>query len=117
MAETTRQVLRMAGVNPSRFSLEWASAAEGPQFVQLITGCVKEIRELGPLGEGTDEAGAAEVARRLDAAVKAASATKIRTAYGTLARSLHKSGDYSPEAIAEGVGKKLVPAFEKQLGL
>ncbi len=37
-------------------SLEWVSAAEGPRFVDLITGFTNCIKELGPLGssEGLD---------------------------------------------------------------
>lgn len=37
-------------------SLEWVSAAEGPRFVDLITGFTNRIKELGPLGwsEGLD---------------------------------------------------------------
>ena len=115
MAEGTRQVLKMCGVNPERFSLEWASAAEGPRFVQIITDFCNKVKEMGPLGSGEGEPGIDEVQKKLAAAVKAAQNTKVRTAFGTLARSLHKSGDYSDTSIMEGVEKKLVPAFAKVL--
>ena len=113
MAESTRQVLKMCGIDPERFALEWASAAEGPRFVQIITEFVNKIKGLGPLGDGEGEAGRDEVERRLAAAIKAATNTKVRTAFGTLARSLHKSGSYDRDSIVEGVEKKVVPAVEK----
>jgi hypothetical protein len=111
MAEVARQALADAGVNPDRMSLEWASAAEGPRFVELITSYVNRIKGLGALGEGENEPGADVIARRLSAAVKAAGARKPRTAFGTLAKKLHKSGDYSPESVAEAVKKKVMPGL------
>ena len=113
MAETTRQVLKMCGVLPERFSLEWASAAEGPRFVQIITDFCNRIKALGPTGKAEGEPGWDEIQAKLDAAIKAAQNTKVRTAFGTLARSLHKGGDYSQDAISQGVEKKVVPAFSK----
>lgn len=115
MAESVRQVLKMCGVNPERFDLEWASAAEGPRFVQLITDYCMKIKELGPLGEGEGEPGHDEIMKKLEVAVKAANNTKVRTAFGTLAKNLNKAGQCDEAAIQEGVLKKVVPAFEKQL--
>ena len=117
MAETARTVLRMCGVLPERFAIEWASAAEGPRFVEIVTSFIKKIKELGPLGTADGEPGPDELRRRLEAAVKAASNLKVRTAFGTLARSIKKSGDYSEEAVREGVMAKLAPQFEKHLAL
>ncbi len=114
MAETCRQVLNGAGVNSDRLALEWASAAEGPRFVELITGYVNRIKALGPLGEGPSEAGE-HLERRLDAAVKAAESLKVRTVYGNLAKKFHKAGDYSPEAISAGVREKIYPAFRREM--
>jgi hypothetical protein len=111
MAEVARQALSDAGVNPERMSLEWASAAEGPRFVELITSYVGKIKGLGVLGEGENEPGSEVIARRLAAAVKAAGARKPRTAFGTLAKKLHKSGDYSPETVAEAVRTKVMPGL------
>ncbi len=113
MAETCKQVLKDVGVSPDRMSLEWASAAEGPRFVELITSYVNNIKSLGPLGKGPEEAGKI-VKRRLAASVKAASVPKVRTAFGNLAKRLHKSSDYSPEAISKGVSEKVLPAFRKE---
>jgi len=114
MAETCHQVLKDVGVNPDRMVLKWASAAEGPRFVELVTQYVASIKEMGPLGEGEGESSPKEIAERLEAAVKAAEVAKVRTSYGNVAKNLHKSGDYSPETIREVVEKKILPSFRKE---
>ncbi len=114
MAEVARQALADAGVNPQRMSLEWASAAEGPRFVELITSYVNKIKGLGALGQGENEPEADVIARRLSAAVKAAGARKPRTAFGTLAKKMAKSGDYSPEAVSEAVRTKVMPGLRAE---
>ncbi len=113
MAEAARQALEDIGVDPERMELEWASAAEGPRFVELITRCVNSIKEKGPLGTESNEA-EEDVKRKLEAAVEAASASKVRTSFGMLAKKFHKDGDYSPEAIKEAVAAKFTPAFRKE---
>jgi len=55
IAETCRQALEDAGVNPDRMALEWASAAEAPRFVELITRYVSDIKSMGPLGSAEGE--------------------------------------------------------------
>jgi hypothetical protein len=111
MAEAARQMLDDIGVDSSRMSLQWASAAEAPRFVELITGYVSDIKSKGALGTGENEADASTLRRRLDAAVKAAAGRKPRTAFGMLAKKLGKDNDYSPEAIAKGVKAKVIPGF------
>lgn len=111
MAEAARQMLDDIGVDSSRMSLQWASAAEAPRFVELITGYVSDIKSRGALGTGEGEADAATLKRRLDAAVKAAAGRKPRTAFGMLAKKLGKDKDYSPEAISTGVKTKIIPGF------
>ncbi len=113
MAEAAKQALEDIGIDPERMELQWASAAEGPRFVELITNCVNSIKEKGPLGTAAHEAGD-DVNRRLEAAVKAASASKVRTSFGTLAKKFHKEGDYSPETIREAIAAKVTPAFRKE---
>ena len=43
--------MEIAGVKPERLALEWASAAEAPLYVELITQFTNQVKELGPLGE------------------------------------------------------------------
>lgn len=114
VAETCRQFLEDCGVNPDRLALEWASAAEAPRFVELITGYVARIKDTGPLGSAEGEVDAKTMRRRLKAAVKAAGARKPRTVLGNLAKRLAKEGDYSKEAIAKGVSSKILPALRAE---
>jgi len=95
-------------------SLEWVSAAEAPRFTKLITSYVSSIKSLGPLGSADGEGGEDLVQRHLRAGVKAASARKVRTALGKLAKDMHKSGDYDPKDISSGVAKKVLPAFRQE---
>ena len=114
MAETCRQFLKDCGVDPERMSLEWASAAEAPRFVELITGYVSKIKDKGPLGEAEGEEEREKLIRHLKAGVKAAQARKPRTALGTLSKKLHKEGNFSKEAITEGVKAKILPALRSE---
>ncbi len=114
MAETCRQFLADCGINPERLALEWASAAEAPRFVELITGYVNSIKEKGEIGSAEGEADSETIKRRLAAAVKAAEARKPRIALGNLAKRLHKEGDFSKEAIEKGVSSKILPALRAE---
>jgi hypothetical protein len=114
MVETCRQILKDVGVIPGRMALEWASAAEGPRFVEFMTGFVSRIKSMGPLGGGEGEAGEEVLARRLRAAVMAVEATKVRTAFGKLAKKMHASGDYGAETLAAGVAEKVLSAFRQE---
>jgi len=44
-----RNMLVQMGLEPERFRLVWASAAEGQQLADAITQMVEEVRRLGPL--------------------------------------------------------------------
>ena len=46
-----KKVLKDVGIREERYSLQWASAAEAPRFVQLITKFTAQIKELGPIGQ------------------------------------------------------------------
>jgi len=46
----TKHTLQQLGVEPERFRLVWASAAEGQQLAAAVDRFVDEVRELGPLG-------------------------------------------------------------------
>jgi len=94
--------------------LEWASAAEAPRFVELITRYVSDIKSMGPLGTAEGENEQDAIRMHLRAGVKAASARKVRTALGKLAKDMHKSYDYGLQVISEEVAKKVPPAFRKE---
>ncbi len=118
MAETCRQVFKEIGLNPDRMALEWASAAEGPRFVELITKYVARIRNLGQLGSLEGEAPKNVLERRLEAALKAAETPKVRTAYGNVAKKLHEAREvavYAPERISHEVSERILPTFRQEL--
>ena len=103
-------VLKEIGVNPERFSLKWASAAEAPRFVKLITEFTGRIKELGPLGraEGIDPA---EMRTRLERALAAVSSRKVRMVYGNTAKTIRKEGIFTQEYISGVIEEKLSKAI------
>ncbi len=102
------------GIRTERFYIDWASAAEGPRFVKLVTDFTERIKNLGPLGEA--EGTSWEVLKfRLEAARKLCKNMQFRAQYGNLAREIKKLGDYSPENISQLVEKKLLPRIRKQV--
>ena len=103
-------VLKEIGVNPERFSLQWASAAEAPRFVKLITEFTDKIKELGPLGqsEGIEPD---EIKARLDKALEAVSSRKVRMVFGNTTKSIRKEGIFTPEYINAVIEEKLSKAI------
>ncbi len=114
MAEVTKRIIELVGLNPARFRIDWASAAEAPRFVQIVTDFTETIKEIGPLGEpeGLDRE---TIKLRLGAARELCVKNRFRAAYGNLARAIKKEGDYSAESIARKVEEKLVPLIKKEL--
>ncbi len=109
-----RRILDTVGIRRERFVLDWASAAEGPRFVKLLTDFTEAVRKLGPLGEA--EGIPWETLRfRLEAARKLCKNMQFRAQYGNLAKEIKKLGDYSPENIAKLVEEKLVPRIRRQV--
>ena len=104
------KVLKEIGVNPERFSLQWASAAEAPRFVKLITEFTNKIKELGPLGQAEGIA-PDEMKARLDMALAAVSSRKVRMVFGMTTKSIRKEGIFTPEYINAVIGEKLSKAI------
>ena len=104
------KVLKEIGVNPERFSLQWASAAEAPRFVKLITEFTEKIKELGPLGQSEGIA-PDEMKTRLDKALEAVSSRKVRMVYGNTAKSIRKEGIFTQEYISGVIEEKLSKAI------
>jgi heterodisulfide reductase subunit A len=46
--ESTKELVKMLGIDEKRVRLEWISASEGKRFADVMTGFVNEIKELGP---------------------------------------------------------------------
>jgi F420-non-reducing hydrogenase iron-sulfur subunit len=101
-----KKVLTESGIRPERYNLQWASAAEAPRFVRLITDFTKQVRELGPLGEA-EGLSPDEVKARIDKALALVSDRKLRVGFGNVTKSLRKEGDFSEAHIAEVIEEKL----------
>jgi hypothetical protein len=103
-------VLKEIGINPARFSLQWASAAEAPRFVKLITEFTGKIKELGPLGQSEGIA-PDELQARLEKGLAAVSSRKVRMVYGTTAKAIRKEGIFTQDYISAVIGEKLNKAI------
>jgi len=103
-------VLKGIGVNPDRFSLQWASAAEAPRFVKLITEFTGKIKELGPLGqaEGIEPD---EMKVRLDKALAAVNSRKVRMVFGMTTKSIRKEGIFTSEYINGVIEEKMTKSI------
>ena len=103
-------VLKEIGLNPDRFSLQWASAAEAPRFVKLITEFTSNIKKLGPLGE-SEGIGPEELQARLGNGLAAVSSKKVRMVYGNTAKTIRKEGIFTQEYISGVIEEKLSKAI------
>jgi F420-non-reducing hydrogenase iron-sulfur subunit len=101
-----KKVLEEIGIKPERYDLQWASAAEAPRFVRLITDFTRRIKELGPLGEA-EGLSPDEVKLRIDKAIQLVSDRKLRMSLGNVTKSLRKDGDFSEEHIGKVIDEKM----------
>ena len=106
-----KKVLAEVGIKPERFNLQWASAAEAPRFVKLITEFTDNIKELGPIGDSeglSDE----EVKERLTKALDIVSGKKLRVVYGNMTKTMRKEGtNLTDDSIADLVEQKLTKSL------
>ena len=114
MEEFVRKILVKVGINSDRFALEWASAAEGPRFVKLITDFTTKIKSLGPLGE-PEGVSKDELLIKLFAARNALEKAKLRTGFGKLTKEFRKEGDYSDQIIKDKVNEKLTKSISAEI--
>lgn len=109
-----KKVLEGIGINPERYNLQWASAAEAPRFVKLITEFTAKIRQLGPLGQA-EGIKPEELRVRIDKALDLVNSQKLRMTFGTTTKSLRKDNDYSDAHLAEVFAAKLSKAINSGL--
>ena len=102
------------GIDSDRFVLKWASAAEGPRFVKLITDFTAKIKSLGPLGE-PEGVSKDELQIKLLAARSALEKAKLRTGLGNLTKGFRKEGDYSYQQIKDKVNEKLTKSIGTEI--
>jgi F420-non-reducing hydrogenase iron-sulfur subunit len=115
MEQFTRKLLTEAGVHEERLALDWASAAQAPLYVELITRFTERIRALGPLGTSEGRP-LEEIRQRLRAAVAAASSVKLRTQFGKLTQEMRQGKDYSPQVLETRISEKLNEAIRREMG-
>jgi hypothetical protein len=114
MEEFVRKILAKIGIDSDRFVLKWASAAEGPRFVKLITDFTDRIKALGPLRE-PDGINKDELQIKLLAARSALEKAKLRTGLGKLTKGFRKEGDYSDQIIKDKVNEKLAKSISAEI--
>ena len=111
-----KKVLTESGINPDRFNLKWASAAEAPRFVELITEFTQNIKKLGPLGEA-EGLKPEEIKERLDKALAIVSDKKLRVVFGNVTKTIRKEvPNVTDSLIADTVNDKLSKTISAGLG-
>ena len=110
----SRKLLAEAGVHADRFALDWASAAEAPLYVELITKFTERVKELGPLG-ASDGKHLEEIKVKLLAAKSAASSVKLRTQFAKLTQQMRHENDYSTQLIETRMSEKLNDAILREM--
>ena len=110
------KVMQEVGLDPRRYSLQWASAAEAPRFVKLITDFTATVKELGPLGqsEGLKPEEAVERAKK---GLEMVSSRKLRMGFGNLSKELRKSvPGLTDKTISAAVDEKLTKTISSLMG-
>lgn len=99
-ASLVHETLARLNINKERFLIDWASAAEGPHFVKIITDFTKRVAELGPLGssEGVSQG---DLKEQLASAAKMVRGRKVRTCLLNASKEMIKSSDFSRQAISD----------------
>lgn len=103
-----------AGLDPERITLDWASAAEAPLFVQLVTDFINKIKNIGPLGrkEGIPKE---ELMKRLRKAKSIVSNFKIRTRFSKITMEARKNNNYNSDFIDDLLSQKLGDLIDKEI--
>jgi len=101
-----KKVLAEVGINPDRFGLQWASAAEAPRFVKLITDFTMKTRELGPIGQA-EGLSPEELKVRIDKALALVSDRKLRIALGNATKTIRKESIFTQDSITALIEDKL----------
>lgn len=99
-------VLTEVGIRPERFGLQWASAAEAPRFVKLITEFTEQVKKLGPIGEA-EGIPPAELKVRINTALKLVSNRKLRVSFGSATKTIRKDAVFTQEHITGVMKDKL----------
>lgn len=107
-----RKVLEEVGIKKERYDLEWASAAEAPLFVRLITDFTRRMEELGPIGEA-EGLSKEEVRERLEKALNFVSSQKTRISLGNASKAVRKDALWTMDHIDGVIHTKMSKTFTK----
>jgi len=110
-----RKVLKDVGIKEERYGLQWASAAEAPRFVRLITEFTNRMRDLGPIGKA-EGLSPEEVKERLTKALQVVSNQKLRVSFGNATKAVRKDAIWTKEHIDSIIIDKTSKTLEKELG-
>ena len=111
MNSLIHKILAEIGLKPERFTLQWASAAEAPRFVKLITDFTARVKALGPLG-AAEGLSPDDLNKRLAEALALLSSKKLRISYGNAAKAIRKDGIFTQDHIDTVVIDKVSKAIE-----
>ncbi|MCB2180898.1 MAG: hydrogenase iron-sulfur subunit [Desulfobulbaceae bacterium] len=109
-ASLVHEMLEKIGISKERFLIDWASAAEGPNFVKIITAFTQRVAELGPLGKAEGKS-PEEIRSQLAQAAEAARSRKIRIGLINASREMMKKRDFSRTTISSMVQEKCAKAL------
>lgn len=114
MGEFVWILMRLIGLNPERFKLEWVASAEPVKLVEDMKAFMERVKELGPLGEseGKDKE---DLLFYLKSAIEVCKNLQVRTTFGNIAKELKKLKDFSEETISKKVEEKLFPVLKNKL--
>jgi hypothetical protein len=114
MNALVHRVLKEIGIREERFGLQWASAAEAPRFVKLITDFTRQMQELGPLGkaEGLSKE---ELQKRLQKGLDIVSSQAVRVSFGNATKAVRKDAVWTNEHIGQVINEKMAKSLEKAL--
>lgn len=105
------KVLDEVGIKPERYSLQWASAAEAPRFVKLITRFTEDIKKLGPLGEA--EGLEPDVLQaRLAKALEVMEDRKVRMFFGNATKGIRKDAVFTQKHISAVIDDKMTKTVQ-----
>jgi hypothetical protein len=110
-----KKVLQEVGIREERYTLQWASAAEAPHFVQLITRFTQQVKELGPIGQA-EGLSPEELKARIDKALAAVFDQKVRIAFGNATKAVRKDAIWTNEHIGQIVNEKMEKSLATALG-
>lgn len=106
----TRELMKLAGLEPERLRLEWVSASEGEKFANVVADFVKHVKEMGPSPVKRDE----KRMRRLLAAANAAKVFRLKLLSGKELKLTTEGNVYGEKIEQQRMDAMLKTAAERE---